>query len=272
MLIRDIITDTLDGIKKANTLASYRDTLEPFGKIFGNRDAGEILPAEIREYLEALPVSDSTRFLRYAHIKALFNAALNALKQARIAATWENPCYAIAEHFSKPKKNSVPLADTIHADMQGVESRLRFKHRLIYALGTRGAMRISEILKITPLDLLRHGSTCCILLDAPKSGADREIAVIPTDLFDTLAAYVDNAGIGPDQRIFPMSRQAVWQVFRDKGIAPHDLRRYAAFRAMEMGKNLKTIQQMLRHSTISTTERYIKNMSVSALAEQLEGM
>jgi len=272
MLIRDIISDTLESIKKPNTLASYRDTLEPFGQIFGNRDTGEILPAEIRAYLEGLPVSNSTRYLRYAHIKVLFNSALSSLKEARIAATWENPCHAISEHFGKPKKNSVPLSDTIHADMQCVESRLRFKHRLIYALGTRGALRVSEILKITPLDLLRHGNTCCILLDAPKSGADREIAVIPADLFDVLAGYVDQAGIGPDQRIFPMTRQAVWQVFRGKGIAPHDLRRYAAFRAMEMGKNLKTIQQMLRHSAISTTEQYIKNMSVSALAEQLEGM
>lgn len=271
-MIRDVIAEVYAGIDKANTLASYRDTLEPFGAKFGNRDAGEILPSEIKAYLTALPGSESTKFLRYSHIKILFNAALHMLKQARIAATWENPCIDIAEDFPKPKRNSVPVSDTIHDDMQGVKNRLRLKHSLIYELGTRAGLRVSEILKITPNDLLLSGGAACILLDAPKSGYDREMAVVPVDLCQRLFEYVDRHGIRPDQRIFTMTRQTVWRVFSTKGIAPHDLRRYAAFRAMEMGKNLKTIQGLLRHSTAATTERYIKNLSVSKLAEQMEGM
>jgi integrase len=257
---------------KPNTLASYRGTYERFKTVFGIREISGVLPVEIQKYLKSLPVSEATLFLRYTHLKVLFNAALKEEKINGHKPKWENPCLLIATDFEKPKKNGRPLSDTIHADMQTVEDKLKEKHRLIFELGTRSGLRIGEILKITPSNLIRNGDICCVMLDSPKSGADQEKAWLPLDLCQKLWDYIDRMGIHEYDRIFPITKQAVWAVFKGFGVKPHDLRRYAAFRLMEKGKNLKVIQGFLRHASPKTTELYLGNLSMKALANELEGM
>ena len=65
-------------------------------------------------------------------------------------------------------------------------------------------MRIGEVLKLTPNDIEDRKLT----LRAPKSGKEREIVFIPQKIADRLKEYVTRKGIGPDQRIFPISYTA----------------------------------------------------------------
>jgi integrase len=256
---------------KTNTYVSYRATVEPFRALFGNRECATILPAEIRAFLNDMPVSDSTRYLRYSHLKALFNSALNEERINGIKPTWENPCNVLKADFPQPKPKVRYLSDSIHTDMQTVEHSLRPQHALIFGLGTRAGLRISEILALTPDDIVQNGH-CFVRLVSQKNGTQGDLAPIPADLCLSLREYAFKHEIGPSERIFPLSRQSAWEVFHVRGLKTHDMRRYAAFRALEKGKDLNWVKGMLRHSNVAVTTRYIGNLSPSKLAEGMEDM
>ena len=272
MKIVDAVSDLISRIRKENTLASYQDTLEPFGEIFGNREPSGILPSEIRDYLRSMPVSDATKFLRLSHLRVLFSDTLRGLRINGECPVWSNPCDLLKEDFPKPKFTPKTVSDTIHEDMNKVRGSLREKHQLIFDLGTRGALRVSEILHITPGDLITSGECCAVRIDAPKSGHNQRYRVLPPDLCASLWVYIWDRKIAATDRIFPVTRQAVYQVFKARGVEPHDLRRYAAFRAVEMGLDLNTIKGLLGHANITTTAKYIGELSTKKLAESLKGM
>jgi len=76
---------------------------------------------------------------------------------------------------------------------------------------------------------------------------------------------------------------AVWRIVTDSwtatglpgDLAPHDLRRTAAAIALEAGANDREIQQMLGHSSIETTHRYLaplrENTATYRIAQMLAG-
>jgi integrase len=247
-----------------NTLDSYQVTIEPFKILFLNRECSKIRPEEIGKYLKSLPVSEATRYLRFSHLKALFNVAIHEenISKKRNVKVWVNPCNALSVDFRKPKSRENPLEEDIDQKMNNVKGRLKENYRLIFDLGTRGGLRVSEICNLKPTDLLQKNSACLICIDAPKSGANQDLAAIPVDLYKDIKKYIREKKIKGPQRIFRISRQALWSYLKRKGIKPRDLRHYAAYRWIKSGKCLQVIQGMLRHRSIETTDLFLKNLSI----------
>jgi len=71
-------------------------------------------------------------------------------------------------------------------------------------LMARGGMRVGEVLKIRPIDIQDRK----IILWDPKSGKESELVFIPQKVADRLKDYINEKGIEPDQRIFPITYNA----------------------------------------------------------------
>jgi integrase len=71
-------------------------------------------------------------------------------------------------------------------------------------LMAKGGMRIGEVLKIRPIDVKDRKIT----LPDPKSGLETEIVYIPQKIADRLREYIQDKGIGPEKRIFPITYNA----------------------------------------------------------------
>ena len=87
------------------------------------------------------------------------------------------------------------------------------RNRLMLELMARGGMRVGEVLSLTPRDIEERK----IIIRDPKSGREAEVVFIPQKVADRLKEYIRNKGIGPDQRIFPITYPAARAVVKKAG-------------------------------------------------------
>jgi len=85
-----------------------------------------------------------------------------------------------------------------------------------------------------------------------------ELVFIPQKVADRLKEYIRDKGIGPDERIFPITYAAARIIVIKAGklvgidLRPHDLRRHAATFASRAGTPLAIVSKIiLRHSNLS---------------------
>lgn len=147
---------------------------------------------------------------------------------------------------------------------------------LLYATG----MRVSELIHLKVEDVnLNLGYVTC-------SDGERE-RIIPFGKIctDALREYLDKArnslvGEHEVEELFtncsgkPMSRQGFWKVLKayaqqagiTRDITPHTLRHSFAAHLIQNGADIKSIQEMLGHSDISTTQMYL-NLNVNKMRD-----
>jgi integrase len=134
------------------------------------------------------------------------------------------------------------------------------RNRIMMELMAKGGMRIGEVLKIRPIDVKDRKIT----LPDPKSGWEIEIVYIPQKIADRLREYIQEKGMGPEKRIFPITYNAARIMVKKAGelsgvnLRPHDLRRHAATHASRSGTPIEIVSKViLRHAHLSTTQRYL---------------
>jgi integrase/recombinase XerD len=138
------------------------------------------------------------------------------------------------------------------------------RNRLMLELMARGGMRISEVLKLIPLDIIDQK----LILKDPKSGKEQETVYIPQKIAERLKEYIKQREVGPDKRIFPIKYVAAHAMVQRAGkmvgvyLRPHDLRRYAATYASRSGVPIEIVSKVIsRHANLSTTQRYLGKVS-----------
>jgi integrase len=131
------------------------------------------------------------------------------------------------------------------------------RNRIMLELMAKSGMRIGEVLKIRPIDVKDRKIT----LPDPKSGRESEIVFIPQKIADRLRVYIQDKGIEPEQRIFPITYNAARLMVNKAGkmvgvnLRPHDLRRHAATHASRSGTPIEIVS--IRHAHLATTQRYL---------------
>jgi len=256
---------------KKNTVRSYSAVIQKFCEEFGDFQLGELSVDHILEFLNHFTAGrkPQTKRIRYAHLSAFFNFARNI-----IVSDFINPCDSkmlrklyrpnVKAHWDNLEKDTV---DEI------IFRTRKPRNRLMLELMARGAMRIGEVLKLTPNDIVERK----LLLKEPKSGREAEAIFIPQKVADRLRDYVKAQNIGQHDRIFPICYEAARSVVRKAGnlvgihLRPHDLRRHAATFASRSGVQLEIISKIiLRHSNLSTTQIYLGKISDSEALKWIE--
>ena len=138
---------------------------------------------------------------------------------------------------------------------------------LLYATG----LRVSEMVSLRVRDLsLEAGYLRCV-----GKGSKERLVPLGRAAADRLRAYLDGArprllkgtarpSLFLNNRGGPMSRQGFWKILKKHGravglrgkLSPHVLRHSFATHLLERGADLRSVQMMLGHADISTTQIY----------------
>lgn len=239
--------------------------------LFGDHQLGELTTDDVMEFLNLVTkgCKPQTKRIRYAHLSAFFNFIQNNLDS-----DFTNPCDSpMLRKLFRPKVKvqwNILEKDTVD---EIIFRTTTLRNRLLLELMARSAMRIGEVLKLTPNDIADRK----LLLREPKSGRDVEIVFIPQKVADRLQEYVRSKKIGLNNRIFPICYEAARAVVRKAGkvvgiyLRPHDLRRHAATFASRSGVPIEIISKIiLRHANLSTTQIYLGNISDSEALKWIE--
>jgi len=242
-----------------------------FCAVFGDHQLDELTSDDVMDFLNQVTggCKPQTKRIRHAHLSAFFNFI-----QENLDLDLLNPCDSpMLRKLFRPKVKvqwNILEKDTVD---EIIFRTATLRNRLLLELMARGAMRIGEVLKLTPNDIAERK----LLLREPKSGREVEIVFIPQKVADRLREYVRAEKIGLNSRIFPICYEAARAVVRKAGnmvgvyLRPHDLRRHAATFASRSGVPIEIISKIiLRHANLSTTQIYLGNISDSEALKWIE--
>jgi len=152
-----------------------------------------------------------------------------------------------------------------YAFFEAVECRLRGRKRLLCLVMFFTGCRVSESLDIIPNRLLPDQNMIAILTLKKRGKAKFRYALIPPALMVDLMKYVYGQGIGPDQRIFPVTRQTAWRWVKEvmkligitgKKACGRGLRHTFATAHAATDTSEKLVGKLLGHGSKTSTKIY----------------
>ena len=272
----DIISryeDYLVQIKHAsnNTISSYMRDIHQYASYLVSAgsdvlDATQQTVASYISWLQNRGKSPATVSRSLASLKSLYQYALS---EDEID---QNPVHNI--HLEKPEKKlpqiltgkevELLLEQPKCSDMKGFRDKAMLE--VLYATG----IRVSELINLNYDDVSLSGG----FIRCSGNGKTRIIPLYPEAL-QALSDYMEDVrpkmiAEPTEQSLFVnvsgerMSRQGFWKIIKyyqekahiDKDITPHTLRHSFAAHLLENGADLRSIQEMLGHSDISSTQVY----------------
>lgn len=274
----------LENVKKTshNTMISYQADLKKMAayfeerKITSVREIGEMDLDGYLNYMKKERFASSSISRSVASIKAMFHFLQN---QGTIE---KDP----SEHLHPPKveKRAPEILSVEEVDLlmrqpdsgtpKGTRDMAMLE--LLYATG----MRVSELIHLKVSDVnLNLGYVTC------QEGGKERIIPIGNVCRNALIQYKEHARevFVKEQNVDSfftnctgkaMSRQGFWKVLKGyadeagikKDITPHTLRHSFAVHMLQNGADVKSVQEMLGHSDISTTQVYL-NMNVNRIRD-----
>lgn len=276
-----------------NTIAAYRNDLEQFCAYVQNPPQEDHIPAisqwsELTEahlstyilHLRGREYAASTIARKTAALKS-FSAYLVNRGVTRVDAAEKLSAPRVEKYTPRsisPSEIDQLLAQTARAAAENRPEGLRDQAMLetLYSTG----MRVSELvaLNLPDIDLERRVAKC-----TGKGGRQRSVP-LRTSAINALRNYLEHGRtrIAPneEQALFVnhrgsrLTRQGFWLILKAyarqagiQDITPHTLRHSFATHALRHGYELRDVQQMLGHVSISTTQVYRRVAAPAAAVE-----
>jgi site-specific recombinase XerD len=240
------------------TQEQYVICVAAFAKYFGK--SPELLtPEDIRAWqlylIEGKHLSSSSLNVYVSSLRFLYNVTLRR--------DWD---LRVLPYARRPKKLPVVLSPEEMAKLIGTVRH--FKYRTVLMTMYGAGLRVSEVVRLRPGDI--DSQRMAIRVEQGKGAKDRYVMLSPR-LLEQLREYwrlwKPTPWLFMDQRRLthlPVSTvQAVCQqARRDAGIekpfTPHSARHAFATHLLEAGTDLRTIQVMMGHRSLSTTALYLR--------------
>jgi len=253
-----------------HTLRSYHSDLEQLSTFLGDKELSAVdhqtlrrfiahlMQGEVKKSSIARKLSAIRTFFRYLNREGILTS-----NPARLVATPRReqrlPAVLTADDairlMESPKAKTPADHDTMLRDRAVLET--------LYSTG----IRASELIGMNREDIDRHDS----LIRIRGKGRKERIVPVGTKALDAIDAYLGRlAGssdiaavfLGPSgkrltartvQRILENHRK---QLGLQQKASPHTLRHSFATHLLESGADLRAIQELLGHASLSTTQRY----------------
>jgi integrase/recombinase XerD len=283
----------------ANTLSSYRRDLRRYSKHLSDRgihDLAKVGEDDVSEFLVALrrgdPDSGSVGLSAVSAARALIAvrglhrfAAAEGLAEMDVARAVRPP----TPGRRLPKSLTI---DEVLALLEGAggespsDGPLRLRNRALLELLYSTGSRISEAVGLDVDDIDTQARS--VLLRG--KGGKQRLVPIGRPAVQALDAYLvrgrpelarrgrGTAAIFLNARGGQLSRQSAWQVLQDaaeragitSGVSPHMLRHSFATHLLEGGADVRVVQELLGHASVTTTQIYTL-VTVHALREVWAG-
>jgi integrase/recombinase XerD len=283
----------------ANTLSSYRRDLRRYSKHLSDRgisDLAKVGEDDVSEFLVALrrgdPESGAVALSAVSAARALIAvrglhrfAAAEGLAELDVARAVRPP----TPGRRLPKSLTI---DEVLALLEGAggesasDGPLTLRNRALLELLYSTGSRISEAVGLDVDDIDTHARS--VLLRG--KGGKQRLVPVGRPAVQALDAYLvrgrpdlarrgrGTAAIFLNARGGRLSRQSAWQVLQDaaeragitSGVSPHMLRHSFATHLLEGGADVRVVQELLGHASVTTTQIYTL-VTVHALREVWAG-
>jgi integrase/recombinase XerD len=260
-----------------NTLEAYRSDLQQYGEFLSRRDLNplRIAPTEVASFISELaegragrrPVASATLQRKIACLRSFYRH----LRRDQIID--HDPTAELRSPRQRARLPQVLSRDEVQsllAQPRGTTpAALRDRALLetMYACGLRASEAIS--LELSELDLEAG------IVRARGKGSKERIVPVGSKAIETLRTYLARSrprlvGLSEEQRVFVnlrgggLSRQGLYKIVqrhaRSAGLedrmSPHTLRHTFATHLLAGGCDLRSLQEMLGHADIGTTQIY----------------
>lgn len=249
----------LGSFPSVRTRQAYAADLAAFSGWLDDRGAGTLLTAArphvdlYARHLEAAGYSPATRARRLSALSSFYDYSCS------VGVLTVNP----AANVRRPKlpNYSPRLGLNLETAPRVVAAshRLGPEHRALVALCLLAGLRISEALSVTAGDIREEAGHR--VLEVTSKGGRRDLVPLSPAALRLLHEALEGRPSGP--LLGGMDRfragRLVAQLGLEAGLdklTPHDLRHGAATCALEAGEPIHRVQQLLRHASPVTTQRY----------------
>ena len=270
----DRFNDYLVNVKKAsvNTLSSYLRDIRQFGEYLSSHteldysEADQTVLGEYIGWLRGTGKSVATVSRNIASLKC-FYAFLVTQRLVE-----NNPTGKLVPDKTTQKLPQILTSKEVEllleqpecTDLKGYRDKAMLE--LLYATG----IRVSELISLNLSDLnLSAGVVRCVSHDKERfiplyPAAIRALSEYLEFVRPQMIAREDEQSLFVNVSGERMSRQGFWKIIKsyqvkahiDKDITPHTLRHSFAAHLLENGADLRSIQEMLGHADISSTQIY----------------
>ena len=249
-----------------NTINSYLSDINLFLKYLDNKEINKNHTEEYLNNLSKVNYSENTKKRIFSSIKSFLNYAI------------EDNYISNFEIFNLKFKSSEELPDVLLVsevekliNFYNHESFLSSRNITIIDFMYSTGCRVSELcsLKISDIDLIEE------FVRLQGKGSKQRIVPIGSQLLINLNKYLELRNSNPkikssylflSKNFKKIDRTAVFRLIKTTGlqvginskIYPHTLRHSAATHMLEGGCDLRTVQEFLGHSSVSTTQIYTK--------------
>ncbi|APT84700.1 recombinase XerC [Corynebacterium aquilae DSM 44791] len=281
-----------------HTVSNYRRDVQRYAswlkEVVGQPRLGAVTDAMVEDYVGYVRTGDPARNVAPLALSSA-NRALVVVRQLHAFGVREQVLSQNVAKGVQPAKTPQHFPDTLTVEQvmglidaipsgeaaSATDLRDRALLEVLYGTGAR----ISEVLALSVQHVRGDGD---FLTLTGKGNKQRQVPVgeyarhaVDAYVVRARPSFAQKAGSGSTDALFlnqrggPLSRQSAWAIIQDRAhragieeqISPHTFRHSYATHLVQRGVDVRTVQELLGHSAVTTTQLYM-HMNAEGVAQK----